>query len=276
VYRRRGDAARLAAQTALGLAVGFVAAARIDGYAFPYLFGWLEVLTFFLWLSVGWSVYRALPPDLGRSTRRVVIPTASVLAGVLAVLTAAEIATDLEPPLPKEDAATAAVTPDTVDATRGKRVLLVTSGTCLNEVGYGVALQLERHGIDVVVSEDQENRFGEDRVFDGSNADVQATVACRDAVDGEIARADGDPDVEVVASWDPVPAELAASQDDINRAIADALHELGRDDLLPDIDSGWIVFSGPGAGLTEEVLGPYRELLQKSAERIVVTVGPPP
>jgi hypothetical protein len=275
VWRRRGDAARLAAQTGLGLIVGFVATTRIDGYAFPYLFGWLEVLGLFLWLSVGWSVYRSLPRQPARAVRQVAIPVASVMAGLVTLLTAVEVVSDLEPPLPKADETVAAVAPPTIEATRGERVLIVNTGSCLNDVGYGVANQLERHGVDVVVSADQENRFGEDRIWDGENADVQATIACKEGVDPALAEADADPEVDVVATWDPVPRELAGAEDQIKGAVADALRDLGRDDLLPDVDSGFIVFSGPGAGLTEEVLGPYRQLMETRGERVVVLLGPP-
>jgi hypothetical protein len=275
-HRRRGDAVRLAGLVALGLGVGFVAAARIDGYAFPYLFGWLEVLAALAWLSIGWSLLRALPGETRPTVTRIAIPVAAAAAVVLSLVATANIVADLEPPLPKADAAVAAVGPPTVDSTRGSTVLVVNTGTCLNEVGYGVALQLDRHGIDVLVSEDQENRFGEKRIWDGANADLQATVACREAVPEALDLAERDPDVEVVASWDPVPPELAASEDEIDEAIADALRDLGREDLLPDIESGWILFSGPGAGVGEDVLGPYRELVQKTAERVVVVVGPAP
>jgi hypothetical protein len=273
--RRRGDAVRLGAQVGLGLVAGFVASARIDGYAFPYLFGWLEVVAAMAWLSIGWSLYRSFAADTRERVARIAVPVTGGVAAVLSILTVVDIAGDLEPPLPREDGVVAAVAPATVDATEGRTALVVNTGTCLNEVGYGVALQLERNGIDVVVSEDQENRFGKARVWDG-DADVQVTIACREAVPEAVALADADPAIEQVASWDPVPAALAASEQEIDAAIEEALRGLDREDLVPDIESGWIVFSGPGAGLGEDVLGPYRELLQKTAERVVVLVGPPP
>ena len=92
----------------------------------------------------------------------------------------------------------------------------------------------------------------------------------------DVLEADERDDVEVVASYDPVPAELAERRDEIEAAITDELRSLDREDLLGDVDSGWILFSGPGAGVSEEALAPYRELLEQTGKRIVVTVGPPP
>jgi hypothetical protein len=272
----RADAVRLAGQTALGLAVGVVAGARITGYAFPYLFGWLEVLVMFVWISIGWSAYRSLSESAARTVLRGV-PALAGAAVLVSAITAIE-ARDPDPPLVKEVLAVREVGPDAAAAVGDRTALLTNSGTCLSEAGYGVALQIERGGGQVVVRDDLTSRFGEHRRWDGTNADVEVTVVCREEIDASIARAEADPDDDLVlvASYDPRSPELVARADEIEAALVAEIEDMGRADLLEDLDTGWILFSGADAGVPEEVLGPYRELFQTGGDRVVVLVGPPP
>jgi hypothetical protein len=275
-HRRRRDAVLLAGQTGAALAVGVLATARIDGYAFPYLFGWLEALAWFAWLSIGWSVYRSLPSTAGATVRRVAVPALCAATALVATVTAVTV-WDVDPPLPNESAAVAAMAGDlSALPLDGQTVLVSPRGTCLSEAAYGVALGLERAGAEVVVRDGLVSRFGDQRRWDTTNADLEVTVSCREAVAESEAEAEARPDLDVVAGWDPTPPDLAAREDEIDAALVAAIEDLGRPDLLDHIDNQLILFSGVDAGIDPELLDEYAELTRFRNQRVLAVVGPPP
>ena len=155
-------------------------------------------------------------------------------------------------------------------------MLLSPRGTCLSEAAYGVGLHLERAGADVVVRDGLVSRFGDQRRWDTTDADLEVTVSCREAVEESEAEAEARSDLAVVAGWDPTPPELAAREDEIDAALVAAIEELGRPDLLDHIDNQLILFSGVDAGIDPELLAEYAELTRNRNQRVLVVVGPPP
>jgi hypothetical protein len=272
---RRRDAVLLAGQVAMVLVAGVVATARITGWTHPYLFGWLSATVLVLWLSVAWSLWRTYGEQASLRARRAVLGSAGAMAVVLAVVATAS-SWGTGGPLPHFEEAARELRPG-VTATVGDDTVLVRStGTCLSEVAYGVALQIERAGGAVVVTDDLVSRYGEHRRFDGTNADATVTVACQEEVGLAQAAAAEDSDVAVVATYDPVPADLEDSEAEIRANLIAALDAMGRDDLVADVATDWIVWSGPDQGVPDEVLDPLRELLSTRGDRVVVLFGPPP
>jgi hypothetical protein len=237
---------------------------------FPYLFQWMRPLSMTLWLAVIWVLYLALADDWRTRVGRIGAPVVVVSTVVLTVLTSLSSTAILITEGPVDDAV-ATLAPATIDAVGDGPTLIWPVGGCLDWVANGLVLELERAGVDVRAPEGDAHRYGEHRIYDGSNAESSVVVACREEIDA-YADAEG---FEEVARFSP----LTAAQEEEFREAGDALRreaiDEGRDDLVPYIDDGAIALFGPGTGLDESVLARYRALQPDYDERVVVYVGPP-
>lgn len=270
---RARESLLLAGQTALTLVVGFVAASRITGEVYPYLFGWLEVLAMFLWLSAGWSLYTSIGSELRARVRPVAVPVLVAVTGLVSIVTTVD-AWRIDLQLPGVSESVEAVAPAVVDAADDRSLLILPRGSCLHAAAYGVALQLDRAGVPIVSTEEWSNRYGDHRVWDGSNADVRVTVVCGNEVDEALAEAADRDDIEVVARHDTLHPSEQTELEDLERELRERVVELGRPELLQHFESDLIVYSAPAAGVDPELVGRYRDLRERAHDRVAVLFEP--
>jgi hypothetical protein len=246
VRRRARSAVRLQVLVLASMAVGFVSVARITGPVFAYLVRWLWVLALFWWLSVFWSLWSALFEGARAVTPRSRWATTHTWATVALVALALLVVT-------RTSARTASGidhigTPDgewyvTLDvisddvvagAPKDGPVLVRAAGSNNGSIADAVRLQLDRHGVPVVVDDEQRNKYGESRLASNHPPVAVMTVATGALLTGPLGATYGTP----IASWDPLTPAERQSANMLEDELSDQLSLIGRNDLVTALRSG--------------------------------------
>jgi hypothetical protein len=268
--RRLWSVLHLQITVGLALAVGFVTISRTTDELFPYLFQWLRPLAMLLWIAAAWTVYRAVDRSWVERLDRVGGPVLVAATAVVTLFTAASPADLLITEGPVDDAV-AAVLPDAIDRTRDDRVLIWPTGGCLDWVANGVVLGLERAGVTVLGTEGDAHRYGDHRVYDGTNADATLVVACRDAID-EYGDDERYHHVSTYSSLSPAEEEEFL---ELRRELRTQAEAMGDDELAGFVDTGALALFATDTGLDPELVERYAQLQPRYDERIALYVGPP-
>jgi hypothetical protein len=268
--RRLWSVLHLQITVGLALAVGFVTISRTTDELFPYLFQWLRPVAMLLWVSAAWTVYRAVDRAWAERLARVGGPVLVAATAVVTLFTAASPADLLITEGPVDDAV-AAVLPDAIDRTRDERVLIWPTGGCLDWVANGGVLGLERAGVTVLGTEGDAHRYGDHRVYDGTNADATLVVACRGAID-EYGDDERYHHVSTYNSLSPVEEEELL---EIRRELRAQAEAMGDDELADFVDTGALALFATDTGLDPALVERYAELQPRYDERIALYVGPP-
>jgi hypothetical protein len=268
--RRDREAVLLQATVALALAAGVFAVARTTGDTYTYLFNWMRALGMLVWLSAAWSGFRALPPASSARVRSVggpVLVAGTALASLAAIVPAATFDVPYKP----YSAAMRDVREPTAEAVGDSAVLIGPVGDCWAEVLAGVALDLEKRGVVVKVRPELEYQYGRHRIWDGTNADRQLTVGCRDGGSRTPPEGRG----ELVAYSGSFTPEQDQRYDELFSDISAQLVANGREDLLTAVPSGWIAVL-PDSGVDQELLDEFAELAPFAEHRTATYLGPIP
>jgi hypothetical protein len=167
-WRRDGSATVLALTVLVALAAGVVGFSRLVGGLFNWGVEWTVVLGVGCWLAAGWCGYRALSTPARERAAPFVLALTALGLGVFTGLNVADAVGDAPDRGRVHDALVelgdeAAALVQDVDGP-----VLVTSDVAVPELAIGgddigpevVALALDRAGVDVVVEERLDNRFG--------------------------------------------------------------------------------------------------------------------
>lgn len=270
VRRRDRTVLWLQAVLVTGLVAGTVAIARTTGDTFPYLFNWMRVLAMLTVVSSLWSFHRALDDHARERLRR---PGAIATVGAIAVLSLVTSVSVLRTGLPYAEFSDAvqALAPPTVAAIGDTPVLLKPIGECWDEVPTGLLLEVEKQGGTIVVPPELEHRFGDHRVFDGTNAEELLTVGCRDAAPYEPPPGAG----RLVAYHGELTPDEDARFQELADEIRAQLVAAGREDLLASVATIWITVV-PDSGVDPELLDEYEPLVAAAQDRSAVYLGPLP
>jgi hypothetical protein len=219
VARRRGltDAVALATLTLTLVVASIPAAANLVTPLFPYLTQWLKIVGGLVWFTVVWTAWRLVETRLAAGARR-----AAGVAGAIAVLAAAAWsfgpATRVDPAAERESVAVQdlrAQLADRLDPDLTYRVEGVADSFGHNAAGLFFSLIAD--GFDVLTADGGAGlKWGHGhRWTEGEPYDVYLTVAVHYGGSWQDAYEEcaGDPDVELVASYDRLsPAERARQE----------------------------------------------------------------
>jgi hypothetical protein len=186
--RRYSTVARLAATVGLGLLVAVVSVSQIRGPVFSYLVRWTWVLGMATALVVVWAGLLLLSNRRAPSRPS---PAPILMLGIIAVTTINLVAaTRAAPPAARESRLLNTLAHSTLrELPRGhKAVLLHWTSSSFPTYAYGLAAELERHGIEVSVEPFAEMLFGAERVAAKPKAETVLFVATQDDIDRYDAR----------------------------------------------------------------------------------------
>ncbi len=246
VRRQARSAVRLQILVLAATATGFVSVARITGPVFAYLVRWLWVLALFWWLSIFWSLWSALFSDarveLTRPRSAVVRVGATVVLVLLALLivtrTSVRTASGIDrigTPDGEWYVTLDVISDDVVAGAPSDGPVLVRAvGSNNGSIADAVRLQLDRHGIPVVVEDDQRNKYGEIRLARHDPPVAVMTVATGATLTGPLGESYGTP----IASWDPLAPDERQFANTLEDELADELSLIGRNDLVTALRSG--------------------------------------
>lgn len=210
-WARARDALLLQGTVAVAVAAGFLATAAIDGTVHTYLIRWTWPLAAAIWLSVAWSLHRALRPRWQRHAAWVVAPL-----GVLAIggLSLATVEAQPAEALPNEVwsrqilGVEQAVFDELVARHDPEPVFVFSGDGTLDSYGVavGLQLQLEKRGVAIVEPTGDPSRYGETRTDRRRRSKANLIVVSGDAI--PLLRQS--PELELVTTWNPrTPAEQA-------------------------------------------------------------------
>jgi hypothetical protein len=162
-YRRRSFATLwLAALLAVGFPAAVFAVSNIIGFVYPYLTRWTWVLGTGLGVLVLWGAWLAVPPARRVSVLRIAAPVAVLVVGAVAVMETVD-AVDAGTPFAAAQAQERVITRQVLEhlpAGKGPVLIDARDGTV---VAPGIALALEKRGIDVDVTPINDPVYGLDR-----------------------------------------------------------------------------------------------------------------
>ena len=113
-------------------------------------------------------------------------------------------------------------------------MLVRAAGSTNGSIADAVRLQLDRHGIPVVVDDDQVNKYGETRLARDHPPVAVMTVATGATLTGPFGATFGSP----IASWDPLAPDERQFANGLEDQLADQFSLIGRDDLVTALRSG--------------------------------------
>jgi hypothetical protein len=247
-YRRRATSAvRFQAVVGVAAFVGFVSAARITGPVFAYLVRWMWVLGLLWWLSTFWSLWSALfatsttaesATHRWTAVRKWATVGVTVLALVVVTRTSVRTASGIDR-IGTPDGEWYVTLDEIVDgaverAPGNGPVLVRAAGSNNGSIADAIRLQLDRHGVPVVVEDDQVSKYGESRLA-GTHAPVAVmTIATGATLTGPFGATFGTP----VAEWDPLAPDERQFANALEQQLADQLSLVGRNDLVTALRSG--------------------------------------
>ncbi|MEJ5255029.1 MAG: hypothetical protein WHS89_06730 [Acidimicrobiales bacterium] len=277
-------AVRFQAVVAATAIAGVVSVSRITGEVYNYLIRWWWVIAALWWLSTAWSLWSAGSTVLGRHpiVGRARLERASALVALVA------FAVTLQLSARTVDGVDEVGTPDgewyvqiepvvgdlIASAPRPGPALVRFVGTRNASVADGLRLQLERAGIPVVVDDDLVFKFGESRRASTHEPQYVVWVVMGGAVSEVEAVSARDGQLQEIARWDPLTPEQRAALVAGERALAEQLRAIGRDDLATAALTGGDIRSardleGVDVGLWEAVTEARRR-----GDPIAVFLGP--
>lgn len=211
---------------ASGVALAAVSSARIVGFPWGYLLLWVWWLPPLLLAAAS----GALPGR--RLLRPAVWAVVLILAGstVRATWTASEAAA-ANPVLSRSVSRAAPIVAQALDAD-DRYLVTWTDAINLGGFGYGMVVELERHGIDVGVEDHLDTQFGAHRVLAAEEADGYVVVATGLAID----RWALVPGAEAIVSLDARTQSERRQSRRLRAALIDELQATGLDDLVPVVD----------------------------------------
>ncbi len=252
---------RLHAVLLFTVSVSVITVSRILGDTFGYLVVWLDVITALCVAAIAWTACQAVsdvlsssrantPADLepidADGVRKVAAVSGAVLLGVLVLVTSIEFA-DVEAP--------GGTLSDTTAALGGQAEQRLGPGqqfqvswqdpAAFGGVGFGLMMDLERRGVDVVAEPRFETEVRPHRVRPPGEVDATIWVVSGVGIDAWRAAV---PDTEI-AAYDPRDATDRAEADALHQRIVDQLSGLGGDELATLLDQNlWAARSDPRVG----------------------------
>jgi hypothetical protein len=263
---RRDESATLALTVLVAVLTAVVGFSRLVGGLFNWALEWTNVVGLGCWLAAGWCGYRALTAKVrDRVTPALVV----VLAAAVVVFSGLNVADAVgdDPDRGRVHDALVELGDEAVlllEDVDGP--VLVTSEAVVPEVVVGdgevgpevIALALDRAGVDVVVEENLDNRFGERRARpDRAVAELRLVAGDPELVPGPF---------EVVATVDPLTRSERAERDRIEAE----LEELGAFDSLEAAEEA--IARDPEVG---DLLDRYAELGDATPLTLLVRELPP-
>jgi hypothetical protein len=277
---RCGSAFRLQVLVGVLALTGVVATSRITGPLFGYLVRWWWIVACLWWLSIAWSLLssasRALP--ISDALRRF----APVALGMVCLLTVIQTGRNTTSqisaataPGPSATAILGQLLPTVETELAGSGPVIVKSnGSVWGSYADAVRLDLERHGVQVVVEDSESYRFGDHRSITARTPTATVWVVNADAA--WFWR--GHSDVKLLASWDPLTPEERVAYFAEEFELAQQLTAAGRPDLAEALATG-----GGNADTEGSLLADVdQELLQRvestrrRGDPVSIYLGPPP
>lgn len=237
-WRRRDHlAVHLHVTVAVGIAAGWVATSRITDQPYYYLFRWWWVLAMGAWLAIGFAVLRSLPERWAASAWRVVVPVALAATAVLSVLASTRTADPIE--VGTHNVAVETLTPLLLEQLEpGATYVVRPIGFSWFETYFGLIDQLERNGVHVLVDPQFTAHVGQRRVVGNeAAADVVPSGTLLVATGSAVPDSQADPDLELVAVYDPLTDEERAELERLQAEQKDRLRAAGRDDLVDRVEN---------------------------------------
>ncbi len=247
---------RLHLVVGLALALGLVSISRILGVTWFYLTLWAFGTGALVLVSVLASVAAVVSAAIARrgdGPRLASLGWVPLAALAVAVVWPTALLARQAPDTQDADAAVSAdlgrVVPGTVDAIEDGTVAGGPDGTFLvtwvdpvnlGGQGVGLLLELERRGYDVGAPRPLRLAVRPHRVVDGDRADAEIHVAT--GVPANAAAAEH-PGTRRIAFHDPRTPAQRAEYDRLRDAVVDSLAAEGLDDLLPLVDSNFILLA---------------------------------
>jgi hypothetical protein len=281
--RRAASALRFQAIVAVATGVGFVSAARVTGPVFAYLVRWMWVLGLLWWLSTFWALWSALfatsSLDAPPARRWTVVRSwatvgLTVLALVVVTRTSVRTASGIDrigTPDGEWYVTLDVIADDVVAATpRTGPVLVQAAGSNNGSIADAIRLQLDRHGIPVVVDDDQRNKYGESRLASAHPPTAVMTVATGATLTGPFGATFGTP----IAAWDPLTPDERQFANDLEEQLADQFSLVGRNDLVTALRSGGSLAGAHDLeGVNQDVLQTV-ERYRRQGDPVTVYIDP--
>lgn len=264
-------------------ALAIVAISRIHGIPWPYLMFWVFGITALTVLGIAGAPASLLDRSRHRDTARRWTAVAALVAVAALSVRLVLLAPDARTATAEQTGQLARIVAPTVDALEagagaasggaGRYLVTWSDGGNGGALGLGMVNELMRHGYDVGVAQSARVQIGPRHVRTPEEATAEVVVVTGGAIDRTAER----PGAARIAFDDPRTAGERADFEEARQTAIRALEDLGRSELIPQVDSNLFGLA-LNEGLPPEVTGPLARMLDVgvAVAVFVVPTGPAP
>lgn len=263
---------------AVALVVMAFSISRIFGKLWYYLTLWAWSAMLLAVVSIGWAILLEVAARRERrAVERAVWPVAAL--GLAATAASVGAAFVLDVPEAQMSDGLRAVIPATVDAIErgdgllagpdGRYLVFWQDASYIGAQGYGLVNELDRRGYDVGVGDTWRVPVTQQRVMQPGTYDAEIHLVSGMFIDQWNAR----PDHVEIIEVDPRTTEEKARFEELHTRVDERLRELGRDDLLGEVECNLFGASLDQA-LPQDVIDDLSEMLLLS-QPIAIFIAPP-
>jgi hypothetical protein len=257
----------------VSLVLAVISMARIFGHLWFYLMLWSWAITALMLFAIVWTAVevarRRIHPD-GRSR---ILKAGTAVAGAFIVVSSVTLAADarnVDPPAPELSSVLAAVMPPTEQALLdhkgtatgrdGRYSVTWSDALYIGSQGYGIVLDLERHGFKAGVPGFARVPMTTSRVVEPADATAVVHLATGFHID-EWRKIPG---AVEVAYDEPRSPQQQAEYARLRSEVIPMLHAAGLDDIIPQVDDNLF-----GAAIDDRLTSPGNQPIQTRLQEML-------
>jgi hypothetical protein len=257
----------------VSLVLAVISMARIFGHLWFYLMLWSWAITALMIFAIIWTAVEVVRRRIGPDARTRVLKAGTAVAGMFIVASSVALAADarnVEPPAPGLSNVLASVMPPTEQALLdhvgtatgrdGRYSVTWSDALYIGSQGYGIVLDLERHGFTAGVPFFARAPMTTSRVIEPTDATAIVHLATGFHID-EWLKVPGAVQVAFVDARSP---EQQAEFARLRGEVIPMLHAAGLDDIIPHVDDN--VF---GAAIDDRLTAPENQPIQSRLQAML-------
>ena len=250
----------------VSLVLAVISMARIFGHLWFYLMLWSWAITALVVFAIVWTAVEVARDRIDSNARTNLLKAGTAVAGVFIVVSSVALAADarnVEPPAPELSSVLAAVMPPTEQALLdhkgtatgrdGRYSVTWSDALYIGSQGYGIVLELERHGFTAGVPGYARVPMTTSRVVEPADATAIVHLATGFLID-EWRKVPG---AVEVAFDEPRSPEQQAEFARLRSEVIPMLHAAGLDDIVPHVDDNLF-----GAAIDDRLTSPENQPIQ--------------
>jgi len=255
------------------LVLAVISMARIFGHLWFYLMLWSWAITALMIFAIVWTAVEVVRRRVTPDARTRMFKVGTAVAGAFIVVSSVGLAADarnVEPPAPELSKVLASVMPPTEQALLdhvgtatgrdGRYSVTWSDALYIGSQGYGIVLDLERHGFHAGVPFSLRVPMTTYRVIEPADATAVVHLATGHHID----EWRNVPGAVQVAYVDPRSPAQQAEFARLRGEVIPMLHDAGLDDIIPQVDDN--VF---GAAIDDRLTSPENQPIQSRLQSML-------